>query len=243
MTPVPPHPTPRHHRLVKAHSSIHGHPPRPTPARQLNQHAGARSSTLDAKDRRFNYTTPKSFLELIALYKAMLANRRAKIDANIKKLSDGVIKLESTAESVAGLEEEIKIKAVEVEAKKAEVEAMIPKLEEEKAKASEEASKANVIAASATKKETEVIAMKADIETKLAAAEPAISCSGSNPPHGSPLTALCARLLLLLDYFVLAGSCMDVPEAAAAADPPVGLFDSRCYRLWLLPALRWTRST
>ena len=51
---------------------------------------------------------------------------------------------------------------------------MIPKLEEEKAKASDEAAKANIIAASATKKETEVIAMKADIETKLAAAEPAL---------------------------------------------------------------------
>ena len=132
------------------------------------------SEQYEAQERRFNYTTPKSFLELIALYKGMLGKEREKVDKNIKKLSDGVIKLESTAESVAGLEEEIKVKAVEVEAKKAEVEAMIPKLEEEKAKAGEEAAKANVIAAAATKKETEVIAMKADIETKLAAAEPAL---------------------------------------------------------------------
>jgi dynein heavy chain len=132
------------------------------------------SELYESQERRFNYTTPKSFLELIALYKKMLQTFRDKIEVNIKKLSDGVIKLESTAESVSGLEEEIKIKAVEVEAKKAEVEAMIPKLEEEKAKGVEEAAKANVIAAAATKKETEVVAMKAGIETKLAAAEPAL---------------------------------------------------------------------
>ena len=51
---------------------------------------------------------------------------------------------------------------------------MIPKLEEEKAKANDEASKANVIATAAEKKEVEVIAMKADIERKLASAEPAL---------------------------------------------------------------------
>ena len=55
------------------------------------------SEEYESQERRFNYTTPKSFLELIALYKSMLANQRNKIEGNIKKLSDGVIKLESTA--------------------------------------------------------------------------------------------------------------------------------------------------
>ena len=132
------------------------------------------SELYEAQDRRFNYTTPKSFLELIALYKSMLFKGREKIEQNIKKLSDGVVKLESTAAGVSELEEFIKEKAVEVEAKKAEVEAMIPKLQEEKAKAGEEAAKANVIAAAATKKEKEVLEMKADIEVKLGAAEPAL---------------------------------------------------------------------
>jgi len=65
-------------------------------------------------------------------------------------------------------------KSVEVEAKKAECDAMVPKLEEEKGKAGEEAAKANVIASAATIKETEVLEMKAGIEVKLAAAEPAL---------------------------------------------------------------------
>ena len=132
------------------------------------------SLDYEAQDRRFNYTTPKSFLEMIALYKSMLAQRRAVMEAQIKKLSDGVIKLESTAASVSVLQEEVMAKSVEVEAKKAECDAMVPKLEEEKGKAGEEAAKANVIASAATIKETEVLEMKAGIEVKLAAAEPAL---------------------------------------------------------------------
>merc|ERR1719181_1506165 len=147
----------------------------------------------------------------------MLEKEREKIEIQIKKLSDGVVKLEATADSVAVLEEEIKVKAVEVEAKKAEVEAMIPKLEEEKSKAGDEAAKANVIAAAATKKETEVIAMKADIEVKLAAAIPALEAvskaldslnvkdlgelkSLKKPPAGvDDVTAACICLLQTKD--------------------------------------------
>merc|ERR1719331_1949270 len=51
---------------------------------------------------------------------------------------------------------------------------MIPKLEEEKGKAGVEAAKATKIATEADAKEKSVIEMKADIEEKLAAAEPAL---------------------------------------------------------------------
>lgn len=57
---------------------------------------------------------------------------------------------------MAGLEEELKVRAVEVEEKKGAADAMIPKLEAEKAKASEEAERANAIASEATKKEADV---------------------------------------------------------------------------------------
>ena len=43
------------------------------------------SELYESQERRFNYTTPKSFLELIALYKAMLADRRAKIDVRARQ--------------------------------------------------------------------------------------------------------------------------------------------------------------
>ena len=125
-------------------------------------------------ERRHNYTTPKTFLELIALYKAMLAARRDETTKAIDRYVSGVEKLKSTAEQVGGLEEDLKVKAVEVDEKKAQCDAMIPKLEAEKAKANKEAETANEIAAQATTKEAEVIEMKAYIEKDLEAAEPAL---------------------------------------------------------------------
>ena len=123
---------------------------------------------------RFNYTTPKSFLELISLYQVMLSNRRDECNALITRYVTGVEKLKTTAEAVGGLEEDLKVKAVEVEEKIAAAEEMVPKLEAEKEKASGEASRATEIASAATKKEAEVLEMKASIEKDLAAAEPAL---------------------------------------------------------------------
>jgi Ran GTPase-activating protein (RanGAP) involved in mRNA processing and transport len=64
--------------------------------------------------------------------------------------------------------------ALKFRAKNAECDAMIPELEEKKAKAGEEASKAYQIASAAALKEKVVLEMKACIEVKLAAAEPAL---------------------------------------------------------------------
>ena len=87
----------------------------------------------------------------------MLAKERQKIETNIKKLSDGVVKLESTAAGVSELEEFIKVKAVEVEAKKAEVD-MIPKLEEKARPARRPQRRTS--SRSRDEEETEVMAMK-----------------------------------------------------------------------------------
>ena len=78
-----------------------------------------RQSELYAlRERRYNYTTPKSFLELIALYKAMLAKGREETEASISRLESGVAKLEATASSVAELEDQLREKSLEVEEKK-----------------------------------------------------------------------------------------------------------------------------
>ena len=126
------------------------------------------------RERRYNWTTPKSFLELIALYKSMLAKRRAETTNAIVRLSNGVTKLEKTAKEVSMLEEDLKLKQVEVEEKKIQCDAMIPKLDAEKGKAADEAAKANVIASAAAEKEVVVGQMKEKIEKDLAAAEPAL---------------------------------------------------------------------
>lgn len=79
---------------------------------------GKYSDQILLTERRSVYTTPKSFLELIKLFKVMLAKKEGELVDNKDKYETGVVKLTETGEVVAKLEEDLKIIAVEVEAKK-----------------------------------------------------------------------------------------------------------------------------
>lgn len=50
--------------------------------------------------RRYNYTTPKSYLELIALYKTLLARKRAELQAAKERLQNGVEKIAQASAQV-----------------------------------------------------------------------------------------------------------------------------------------------
>jgi dynein heavy chain len=79
---------------------------------------GKYSDQILLTERRCVYTTPKSFLELIKLFKVMLAKKEGELIDNKDKYETGVVKLTETGEVVAKLEEDLKVIAVEVEAKK-----------------------------------------------------------------------------------------------------------------------------
>jgi dynein heavy chain len=70
------------------------------------------------QERRAVYTTPKSFLELINLFKSMIDSKKGAIEQQREQYDSGCIKLEATQESVAALEENIKEVAIEVAAAK-----------------------------------------------------------------------------------------------------------------------------
>lgn len=54
-----------------------------------------------ATERRYNYTTPKTFLEQIKLYQNLLAKKRRELIAKIERLENGLMKLQSTASQVS----------------------------------------------------------------------------------------------------------------------------------------------
>lgn len=56
-----------------------------------------------AIERRYNYTTPKTFLEQIKLYQNLLAKKRLELVAKIERLENGLMKLQSTASQVGAL--------------------------------------------------------------------------------------------------------------------------------------------
>ena len=54
-------------------------------------------------ERRYNYTTPKSFLEQIKLYQGLLSRQYADLQAKMLRLENGLEKLKSTATQVSDL--------------------------------------------------------------------------------------------------------------------------------------------
>ena len=44
-------------------------------------------------ERRYIYTTPKSFLELIKLFKSMLGKKQGALEQQLEKYENGVVKL------------------------------------------------------------------------------------------------------------------------------------------------------
>lgn len=56
-----------------------------------------------ANDRRYNYTTPKSFLEQITLYMKLLVSKTNDIKYGILRFQNGIKQLISCAAQVSGI--------------------------------------------------------------------------------------------------------------------------------------------
>jgi dynein heavy chain len=95
-------------------------------------------------ERRYAYTTPKSFLELIKLFNNMLSKKRDDIENNKERLERRLVKLMQTGEIAANLKEDLKIKTVEGDEKKEFADKLAKEVGREKAKVMVETEKANL---------------------------------------------------------------------------------------------------
>ena len=125
-------------------------------------------------ERRYNYTTPKSFLEQIALYRKLLSINHTELMQKMSRLENGLEKLESTASQVDDLKAKLAAQEVDLGIKNEEANKLIQvvgaeteKVGKEKAVADEEEAKVTVINEEVSKK-------AADCERDLAKAEPAL---------------------------------------------------------------------
>ncbi|KAJ3051836.1 hypothetical protein HK097_007152 [Rhizophlyctis rosea] len=130
-------------------------------------------------EKRHNYTTPKSFLALIALYKEMLEKKSKELTKSMDRLENGLTKLQSTAAQVDDLKAKLALQEVELKEKNEEAEKLIErvaidteKANKEKAIAAEEEKKVDVI----TK---EVGEKRESCERDLSAAEPALAAAAA----------------------------------------------------------------
>lgn len=99
-------------------------------------------------ERRHNYTTPKSFLEYINLYKSILERKSSELTKSMERLDNGLTKLQSTAAQVDDLKARLSSQEVELKVKNEEANRLIErvaidtdKVNKEKAVADEEEKK------------------------------------------------------------------------------------------------------
>ena len=163
--------------------------------------------------RRYNYTTPKSFLELIAFYKQILAQKREDVVVQINRLGTGLAKLRETAADVAALQEDLKKTMVIVEEKKESTNALLVKMgkeqaqaEEQQAIAAKEEENANAASAAAAAIEKQASEELAEAKPAMDAAADAVHCLNKNsltelknlakPPSGVDLVTKCCLMML-----------------------------------------------
>ena len=66
----------------------------------VHQSVNRMSISYLQNERRYNYTTPKSFLEQIKLYQNLLGRKHQELLASMNRLENGLEKLKSTAQQV-----------------------------------------------------------------------------------------------------------------------------------------------
>lgn len=125
-------------------------------------------------ERRYNYTTPKSYLEQISLYSKLLRLKSEELRKNIARLENGLDKLKTTADQVEDLKVKLAVQEVELKKKNDAADALIEivrieteKVQTEKSLADEEELKVGIIAEEVSKKQK-------DCEEDLVKAEPAL---------------------------------------------------------------------
>ena len=124
--------------------------------------------------RRYNYTTPKSYLELISLYKSLLQKKRDEVRGARERLESGLDKIANASAQVADLQVNLKQEQIIVEEKKAKTDALIVSIGQEKAVVDEAVEASRDDEEKCASLAEEVMAFQRECEADLAAAEPII---------------------------------------------------------------------
>jgi dynein heavy chain len=128
-------------------------------------------------ERRYNYTTPKSYLEQISLYGKLLTQKFNELRKKVNRLENGLDKLRSTAAQVDELKSKLAIQEIELKEKNEAADELIKivgietqKVQNEKQIADDEEKKVGFIAEEVAKKQR-------DCEEDLVKAEPALKAA------------------------------------------------------------------
>ncbi|KAF0682585.1 Aste57867_25292 [Aphanomyces stellatus] len=129
------------------------------------------------EEGRIVYTTPKTYLEFLALYTTLLVQKQQEMAKAIFRLQSGLDKLESTSHVVANIEDDLEKTLEEAMKKKAIAEEMADVVAADKLLVEKETEKANVEAEKCAVIHADMAGKKADTENDLAAAQPMVDAA------------------------------------------------------------------
>ncbi|KAM4689042.1 dynein axonemal heavy chain 11 [Discoglossus pictus] len=125
-------------------------------------------------EKRYNYTTPKSFLEQITLYKNLLDRKRKELTQRMEHLMNGLQKLKTTASQVEDLKAKLASQEAELKLRNKDAEALISKIGRQTEKVSQEKTIADAEEQKVASIQEEVSVKQKDCEADLTKAEPAL---------------------------------------------------------------------
>ncbi|ALC45571.1 CG41497 [Drosophila busckii] len=164
-------------------------------------------------EKRYNYTTPKTFLEYIFLYRKLLVDKTGEFAQRIGRLQSGMAKLAECARQVDTLKHQLAIQEVQLAAKNAAADKLIvivsaesEKVKRERFIASEEEKRVRIIEEDVSIKTKMCEEDLRQAEPALVAAQAALNTLNKNnltelKSFGSPPKAVvnvCAAVMVLL---------------------------------------------
>ncbi|XP_008293045.1 dynein heavy chain 11, axonemal [Stegastes partitus] len=135
------------------------------------------SEKYQRNEKRYNYTTPKSFLQQITLYRNLLEKSRAQLQHKMNRLDSGLQKLQSTAAQVEDLKAKLASQEAELTFKNQNIEALITKIGLQTERVSNKREAADVEAQKVAVIQAEIAVKQKDCEKDLAKAEPSLTAA------------------------------------------------------------------
>uniref|UniRef100_A0A670JQ67 Dynein axonemal heavy chain 11 n=1 Tax=Podarcis muralis TaxID=64176 RepID=A0A670JQ67_PODMU len=132
------------------------------------------SAKFRLNERRYNYTTPKSFLEQIMLYKNLLEKKIQKMYQHKEHLVNGIQKLKTTASQVEDLKHRLASQEAELQLRNQDAEALITKIGLQTEKVGKEKAIADAEEQKVVAIQAEVSRKQKECEDDLVKAEPAL---------------------------------------------------------------------
>ncbi|XP_052595155.1 dynein axonemal heavy chain 11 isoform X2 [Peromyscus californicus insignis] len=132
------------------------------------------SACFYQNERRYSYTTPKSFLEQISLFKSLLKKKREEVHQRKEHLGNGIQKLQTTASQVGNLKARLASQEAELQLRNHDAETLITKIRLQTEKVSREKAIADAEEQKVAAIQAEVSQKQRECEADLLKAEPAL---------------------------------------------------------------------